>query len=65
VSRNDHAESGVMRKGSDVPNLERSGSESLPFTAYRLEVRRPRQPPGGREAERDLRRQRTSTAASP
>ncbi len=63
VARHNDADPWGTQKGSDPPNLELRGSDSLPFFAYRLELFLPRQPRRGRKAM-SLRRRRTSTAAS-
>ena len=52
----------MTQKGSDVPNLEMRGSDSLPLQADRLERAFPRQPKAAREAAM-VRCPRTSTAA--
>jgi hypothetical protein len=58
---NDDPRAGVTQKGSDVPNLEVRGSESLPFLANCLQFSFPRQPAGARKAAA-IRRRRTSMA---
>jgi hypothetical protein len=62
ILRHDDAGPGMTQKGSDVPNLEMRGSDSLPFQADRLERAFPRQPMAARKAAM-VRCPRTSTAA--
>jgi hypothetical protein len=61
VARHNDPSPGMMQKGSDVPNLEMRGSDSLPLHADRIERALPRQPIGTREAAM-VRCRRTSTA---
>jgi hypothetical protein len=61
ILRHDDAGPRMTQKGSDVPNLEMRGSDSLPLQAYRLERPFPRQPVGSRKAAM-VRCPRTSTA---
>ena len=61
ILRHDDAGPGVTQKGSDVPNLDMRGSDSLPFQADRLERAFPRQPKATRKAA-TVRCRRTSTA---
>jgi hypothetical protein len=60
IPRNDDSRPGMTQKGSDVPNLEMRGSDSLPFQADRFECALPRQPIGARKATA-VRSRRTST----
>ncbi len=62
VFRHDNSGPGVTQKGSDVPNLDMRGSDSLPLQADRLERALPRQPMAARKAAM-VRCPRTSTAA--
>lgn len=55
---NNDSDSRATKKGSEEPNLEIRGSESLPLLAYRIELSFPREPLGPREAS-TLRRRRT------
>ncbi len=64
VTRHHDSNAMSMQKGSEYPNLELRGSDSLPFAADHQEVCRARQPPRRRHAARCLRRPRTSTGAS-
>ena len=50
VAGHDESHARGMQKGSDVPNLEVRGSESLPLLAYPLELSPSRQPSGARKA---------------
>jgi len=63
-SRNDHAHTRAMQRGSDVSHLELGGANSLPLNAYCLKVSLTRQ---SRRASKSktVRRRRTSTGASP
>ena len=60
ILRHDDSCPGVTQKGSDVPNLEICGPESLPLQADCLKRAFPRQPIGAREAAA-VRSLRTST----
>ena len=60
VLRHDDAGPGMTQKGSDVPNLDMRGSDSLPLQADRLERAFPRQPKAARKAA-TVRCRRTST----
>lgn len=60
VLRHDDPGPGVTQKGSDVPNLEIGGSESLPLQANCVERAFPRQPIGSRKTAA-VRSLRTST----
>jgi hypothetical protein len=60
ILRHDDPGPGVTQKGSDEPNLEMRGSESLPLQADSLECAFPREPNGSREAA-TVRCLRTST----
>lgn len=60
IFRHDDPCPGVTQKGSDEPNLEMRGSESLPLQADSLERAVPRKPKGSREAA-TVRCLRTST----
>jgi hypothetical protein len=62
IARYDDPRPGITQKGSDVPNLEVRGSDSLPLQADSLERAFPRQPKGARKAA-VVRCPRTSTAA--
>jgi hypothetical protein len=61
VPRHDDSRSRMTKKGSDVPNLEVRGSESLPVQPDRFERAFPRQPICARKAA-TVRCPRTSTA---
>ncbi len=50
ILRHDDAGPCMTQKGSDVPNLEMRGSDSLPLQADRLERAFPRQPKAARKA---------------
>lgn len=63
-ARDDDPDAVMMQKGSEDPNLEQRGTDSLPFASDQLEVGRARQPLRRRHAAIDLRRPRTSTGAS-
>ena len=58
----DNAGPRLKQKGSDIPNLEVRGPESLPFLSYHCELRGAGQPPYSREPTA-VRRRRTLTAA--
>jgi hypothetical protein len=60
ILRHDDSSPGVTQKGSDVPDLEMRGAESLPFQADCIERAFPREPAGSREAAA-VRSLRTST----
>lgn len=63
-SRNDHAHTRAMQRGSDVSHLELRGANSLPLNAYCLKVSLTRQTRRARKSK-TARRRRTSTGASP
>ena len=62
VARHDDAHARETQKGSEPPNLELRGSDSLPFFAYRLKLFLPREPRCGWKAA-TVRLRRTLTAA--
>ena len=49
VAGDDHPGPRTTEKGSDIPNLEMHGSESLPLLAYPFKLSRSRQPTGARK----------------
>ena len=63
VQRDDQTDAGVRQKGSECPNLEVLGSDSLPCSANILQLPSARDPVSAREGRRGLRRRRTCLAA--
>jgi len=64
VARDDDPDPGETSKGSEGPELQCGGPDSLPCQSHRLEIGGARQPSCWRNPPRRLRRQRTWTGAS-
>ncbi len=56
--RDDHPHSGMTQKGSEIPNLDYSGSDPLPFQPHGVELCSTRQP-GCTRQPGAIRRRRT------